>query len=80
MAGNVLEWVADWYGETYYGSSPSSNPTGPASSDHRVLRGGACFTDEVVIRSFHRIDFTPDKHYNYIGFRCVLASPQGGCP
>jgi len=75
MAGNVLEWVADWFGETYYGSSPSSNPTGPASGDSRMLRGGACYTDESVIRSAHRIYFSPDKHYNYIGFRCVLASP-----
>jgi formylglycine-generating enzyme required for sulfatase activity len=75
MAGNVLEWVADWFSEAYYGSSPSSNPTGPAAGDYRVLRGGACFTDESVIRATHRISFRPDKHYNYVGFRCVLASP-----
>jgi formylglycine-generating enzyme required for sulfatase activity len=75
MAGNVLEWVADWASETYYGSSPSSNPTGPASSDYRILRGGAYCTDESVIRSAHRMSFTPDIHYYYVGFRCALASP-----
>ena len=75
MAGNVLEWVADWFGATYYASSPLSNPTGPASGDQRVLRGGACFTDETVMRSTHRMDFNPGKQYNYVGFRCALASP-----
>ena len=75
MAGNVLEWVADWGSKTYYGSSPSSNPTGPAAGDERMLRGGAWVTDETVIRSSHRIWLPPDKHYNYVGFRCALASP-----
>jgi serine/threonine-protein kinase len=41
MAGNVWEWVNDLYSSTYYQSSPSSNPPGPASGQYRVLRGGA---------------------------------------
>ena len=41
MAGNVLEWIEDWYSETYYTSLPSSNPVGPSSGQYRVLRGGA---------------------------------------
>lgn len=39
MAGNVLQWVADWYSATYYQISPASNPLGPDSGDKRVLRG-----------------------------------------
>ncbi len=40
MAGNVLEWTADWYLSNYYSTSPASNPTGPISGSTRVYRGG----------------------------------------
>lgn len=39
MAGNVSEWVADYYDPQYYSSSPSENPQGPTTGDiHHVLR------------------------------------------
>lgn len=75
MAGNVWEWVADWYSETYYGNSPSSNPTGPASGLERVLRGGSWNVVVSFVRSAFRNGSDPDNGGDDVGFRCVLASP-----
>lgn len=52
MAGNVEEWVRDWYQLNYSGASV--NPTGPASGNNRVLRGGSSWLDETYSRTFHR--------------------------
>jgi formylglycine-generating enzyme required for sulfatase activity len=54
MSGNVWEFVNDWYGSTYYQSSPSTNPPGPASGSDRVLRGGSCFDSSYYCRSSYR--------------------------
>jgi formylglycine-generating enzyme required for sulfatase activity len=71
LAGNVREWVADWYGETYYNVSPSKNPQGPANGDYRVLRGGAWNGDENITRSANRNWNYPDKTFYHVGFRCA---------
>jgi formylglycine-generating enzyme required for sulfatase activity len=54
LAGNVWEWVADWYDANYYAVSPSSNPTGPASGSCRVLRGGSWLSNESGVRASRR--------------------------
>lgn len=77
MAGNVWEWVADWYGT--YPSGKVSNPLGPESGDSRVLRGGSYSgTDERVLRSTYRASTTPERKADLYGFRCAQSAGETG--
>jgi formylglycine-generating enzyme required for sulfatase activity len=73
MSGNVYEWVNDWYSSTYYASSPSSNPTGPATGTYRVLRGGSWDNNTNDVRSSNRNDYAPANTDDVIGFRVARA-------
>ncbi|MBW6474255.1 MAG: SUMF1/EgtB/PvdO family nonheme iron enzyme [Anaerolineaceae bacterium] len=71
MAGNVGEWVSDWYDADYYSISAYDNPTGPDSGDYHVLRGGSWFTNEAFLRVSARSWFHRGFPSSTRGFRCV---------
>jgi formylglycine-generating enzyme required for sulfatase activity len=74
MAGNVLEWVNDWFDKAYYSSSPSMDPTGPGTGDTRVLRGGSWQSDLYGVTTYHRASRNPKSASGTTGFRCALSA------
>lgn len=69
MTGNVWQWTADWYSETYYGESSKENPQGPSRGILRVLRGGSWSNKPAAVRvTFRNRRYQADRSA-YFGFR-----------
>jgi formylglycine-generating enzyme required for sulfatase activity len=74
MAGNVFEWVADWYNPNYYSISPTENPAGPETGSFRSVRSAGLREDSFLAESARRFRFKPVEARNDLGFRCVVES------
>jgi len=71
MLGNVEEWIADWFDESYYSRSEVRDPAGPKNGISRVVRGGSWNVIPARTRASLRKGSDPTSRLSDLGFRCV---------
>jgi len=75
LAGNLYEWVADWYDEAVYTPNPTIDPRGPAEGTMKVQRGGSYLNNPYRLRASFRTKSEPTEHAPNVGFRCAQDVP-----
>ena len=75
LAGNLYEWVSDWYDEDFYAQTPRHNPRGPGAGTAKVQRGGSYINQPYRLRSAFRTKGDPTEHDPHVGFRCAQEAP-----
>jgi formylglycine-generating enzyme required for sulfatase activity len=79
MAGNVWEWVQDYFIDDYYSKSPKSDPPGPAKENsfgQRIIRGGCFKDDQATVNTYVRMPVGIDWYEWSTGFRCATSNTQ----
>lgn len=77
MAGNVAEWVADWFNTDYYPIMPERNPQGSIKGRYKSVRGGSWKSHPEMLRTATRNGAPPDQRSATIGFRCARSGSTG---
>jgi formylglycine-generating enzyme required for sulfatase activity/serine/threonine protein kinase len=75
MAGNVMEWVADWYDHRYYETGTATNPMGPVEGEVKVVRGGSYLSTAADLTVTRRLRYHPNGALGTLGFRCAMDVP-----
>jgi formylglycine-generating enzyme required for sulfatase activity len=75
LAGNLYEWVTDWYDEEFYTRQPTRNPRGPGEGTTKVQRGGSYINGPYRLRAAFRTKGDPTEHDPHVGFRCAQDAP-----
>ena len=78
MAGNVVEWVLDYYDKEFYVTSPHKNPRGPDDGKFCVIRGGGWHSGKYCNRVVHRNALIPSWVDFNVGFRCAKTAGTAG--